>query len=273
MATSLGGVHPRVAVNAMSSRTWSFEQDLQLWRAMGLNQAGLWWRKLDPGRSAKIAALSDAGISAATVVSGTFDLAAPQTWATSRAAIAASVRTAVATGGRSVYITPGRPDGRTWTELLDVFAAAVGPSLANADRQGVRLSIEPSRRSSASFVNSLGDAIDVAKATGVGLVLDFGNCWMERDLERVIHLAGPYLALVQLCDIRLGPDSPSSGDRVVPGDGVLPLSRLLHAVLDTGYDGLFDIELVGPVVEREGYEATVRRAAELSGELLSSMGV
>lgn len=265
-------VHPRLAVNALSSLTWSFEQDLALWHELQLHHAGLWWRKLDPDRQARIAALQAAGIDSSTVVSGTFDLGAPETWAASRASIAESVANALATNGKSVYITPGRPDGRPWKELLDAFAQAVGPSVADAEARGVRLSIEPSLRCDVSYVNTLGDAIDVAKATGVGIVVDFGNCWMARDFDEVVQKAGPYIGLTQLCDIRLGSDAQLAGDRVLPGDGQLPLKRMLHSVLDTGYDGLFDMEVLGPYVEREGYESTLRRGVEQASELLTSVG-
>lgn len=266
-------IHPRLAVNALSSRDWTFDQDLALWRELQLHHVGLWSRKLDPGREAKIAALQAAGIGTSTVVSGNFTLSAPETWAKSRAAIATSVRNAVATNGTSAYITPGRPDGRTWRELLDTFATAVGPSVTDAVAHGVRLSVEPSRRCDVSFVNTLRDAIDVAEATGVGIVVDFGNCWMERDFDDVVRKAAPHIGLVQLCDIRLGSDTQASGDRVLPGDGQLPLERMMKVVLDTDYDGLFDLEVLGPDVEREGYESTLRRGVDVVSEFLSSLGI
>lgn len=268
-----GGVHPRLAVNALCSRDWTFDQDLALWRKVRLHHVSLWARKLDQDRRAKIAALRAAGMRIATVVSGTVALDAPRTWAASRAAIASSVRDAVATEGRSVYVTPGRSDGRSWHELLDAFADAVGPSVADAAAHGVRLSIEPSLRCDVSFVNTLRDAVDVAEATGVGLVVDFGNCWMERDFEKVVRKAAPHIGLVQLCDIRLGPGTQAAGDRVLPGEGFLPLARMLTTVLDTGYDGLFDLEVLGPDIEREGYESTVGRGARIGSELLASLGI
>jgi sugar phosphate isomerase/epimerase len=266
-------VHARLAISALSSFGWSFDQDLALWRDLRLHHAGLWARKLDPGRPAKIAELQAAGIRSSTVVSGTFDLGAPDTWPRSHDAIRASVSTAADTDGTSVYITPGRADGRRWDELFAAFAEAVAPSVADAADHGVRLSIEPSVRCDVSFVNTLHDAIDVAEATGVGIVVDFGNCWMERDLARVIGRAAPHIGLVQLCDIRLGPDAPSAGSRVLPGDGQLPLARMIGDVLDAGYTGLFDLEVVGAEVEREGYESTLRRGVDVVSGFLESLGL
>ena len=265
--------HARLAVNALSSRDWTFDQDLAMWRELRLHHVGLSWRKLDPGREAKIAAVQAAGIHTSTVVSGKFTLSAPETWPLTRAAIATSVGNALATQGASVYITSGSSDGRPWNELLDAFVEAVGPSVADAAARGVRLSIEPSLRCDASFVNTLRDAVDAAKASGVGVVLDFGNCWMERDFGEVVRNAAPHIGLVQLCDVRLGPEGPASGSRVLPGDGQLPLARMMGDVLDAGYDGLFELEVLGPDIEREGYESTLRRGVDVVSEFLASLGI
>jgi sugar phosphate isomerase/epimerase len=48
-------------------------------------------------------------------------------------------------------------------------------------------------------------------------------------------------------------------DRAVPGDGDIPLEHLLAQLLDAGYQGVFDLELIGPRIEAEGYEPAIRR--------------
>jgi len=52
----------------------------------------------------------------------------------------------------------------------------------------------------------------------------------------------------------------SASDRVVIGDGDIPLRRLCGALAKAGYDGWYDIELLGPAIEAESYEAVVPRA-------------
>jgi sugar phosphate isomerase/epimerase len=51
-------------------------------------------------------------------------------------------------------------------------------------------------------------------------------------------------------------------DRVVIGDGDIPLRRLCGALADAGYDGWYDLELIGPAIEAEGYDAVVPRVVE-----------
>jgi sugar phosphate isomerase/epimerase len=58
----------------------------------------------------------------------------------------------------------------------------------------------------------------------------------------------------------------------VPGDGDIPIARILGIVLDAGYEGVFDLELIGDAIAAEGYDAGVPRAVERLGALLESLG-
>ncbi|HYR95638.1 MAG TPA: hypothetical protein VEM57_02835 [Candidatus Binatus sp.] len=51
-----------------------------------------------------------------------------------------------------------------------------------------------------------------------------------------------------------------ASERVVIGDGDIPLRRICRALADAGYGGWYDIELLGPAIEAEGYEAVIPRA-------------
>lgn len=268
-------IHPRLSIDSLSSFHWSFEQDLALWRELGAPLAGLLISKIADDIPGKVARLCDAGIRPSTVVTGAFDLSAPQTWDKNRALLAAIIDAVAGAGGGggTAYMTPGRTTGATWSEVLDLFAEAVAPSAAYAREKGVRLAFEPSLRTDASFVNTLRDAVDVAERTGLGLIVDFGNCWMERDLAAVLQRAAPHIALVQICDVVIGgPGRPSPGGRVHLGEGELPLHRLMQEVLATGYAGPFDLEVLGPAIEAEGYEPALRRGVERASVFLTEAG-
>ena len=71
---------------------------------------------------------------------------------------------------------------------------------------------------------------------------------------------------MQVSDARVG--SLTTPDRLVPGDGDIPIAARLEAIRAAGYDGAFEIEMVGPRIDDEGYEAAIRRAvAHLDGVL------
>jgi sugar phosphate isomerase/epimerase len=76
--------------------------------------------------------------------------------------------------------------------------------------------------------------------------------------------------LVQVSDYVLG--DRTAPCRAVPGDGVIPLDRILGDVLEAGYQGVFDIELVGPRIAAEGARAATQRAAQTVSEILTRLG-
>lgn len=112
---------------------------------------------------------------------------------------------------------------------------------------GVALALEPfhaSQRDTFSFVNSIAHACELlaeAEAEFVQIVFD---TWQLGDTPGIEAQIAEYVSLfatVHVADRR----EPTRGDfdRVLPGDGVLPLSRLLHALREAGYDGWYEIEI------------------------------
>ena len=69
------------------------------------------------------------------------------------------------------------------------------------------------------------------------------------------------------------PGKPSPGGRVHIGEGELPVRRLLQDVLDAGYQGLLDLEVLGPAIEAEGYAPSLRRGVDRASSLLAEMGL
>ena len=64
------------------------------------------------------------------------------------------------------------------------------------------------------------------------------------------------VGMAQLSDYVIG--TTETGNRVVPGDGDIPLERLVAMALDAGFEGMFDLEVMGPRIEEEGYPSAVR---------------
>jgi len=261
--------HPRLAVSEMCTYRWTFAEELTLWDELGIRQVGLLLNKIeDHGRDAVAAALKERAAVATTVITRNFDLAAPETWDATRATLDRAIDIAAEFGG-CPYFTPGRPDGRTFDELAAALAQAVAPCAAYAESRGVRLAIEPTLRADQSFVHTLREAIAVADRAGIGLIADLGNSWPEDGVEDTVRRAGSRIAVVQLCDVVTGTaEPPPPGDRAVPGDGDLDLTRFVAAALDAGYTGAFELELVGPRIEAEGHASATRRAVERANTLL-----
>jgi hypothetical protein len=52
----------------------------------------------------------------------------------------------------------------------------------------------------------------------------------------------------------------------------MPLKAHLDWLLSDGFTGGFDLELLGPRIDKEGHLAAVRRACDRTTELLQSLG-
>jgi sugar phosphate isomerase/epimerase len=112
---------------------------------------------------------------------------------------------------------------------------------------GVGLALEPfhpSQRDTFSFVNTIADAralLAEAGAEDVRIVFDTWQLGDAPGIDAQIAEFAPHFAAVHVADRR----EPTRGDfdRVLPGDGVLPLPRLLRALRDAGYDGWYEIEI------------------------------
>ncbi|MGE3692055.1 MAG: sugar phosphate isomerase/epimerase family protein [Novosphingobium sp.] len=269
--------HPRLSINALSSYRWSFDEDLALWRELGVGWAGLIGAKCGDDLDGGLARMAETGIRASTVIAAGFDLAWPESWDETRAALNATLDTVAKYQGWSVYITPGRTTFAPWGEVLERFAQASAPCAAHAREAGVWLAFEPSQRPDVSFINTLRDAIDACIRTDLGMVVDFGNCWMERDFRETVLHAAPHTAMVQVGDTAVtGPAAPgpaSAGGRVPFGEGNLPIERMLRDIKDSGYAGPLELELPGPLGESEGYASVIRRGAEKASAMFDLVGL
>lgn len=268
-------LHARVSINSLCSFGWSFDEELALSAELGARWMGLLSMKLGADPRHAFGRMREAGIGISTVIGSGFDLRVPSSWHATRAQLCSLISAVADYGGWSVYITPGRTTGAPWHAVLETFAEAVAPCVAHARASGVQLAFEPSLRADVSFVNTLRDAVDVCRRTGMAMVVDFGNCWMERDFREVLLRAAPHIALVQVSDYvisRSGTFASSPGPGRVPFfEGELQIERMMRDVKDTGYRGPIELELPGPLGDAEGYDPLIRRGAHSLSDVLHDL--
>ena len=117
---------------------------------------------------------------------------------------------------------------------------------------------------------NLRDTVTLAERAGTGVCLDLFSCWTEAGLRETIQRAVPRCHIVQVADYV--PGDRSLPARAVPGDGAIPIKRILDWILSAGYTGVFDIEIMGPRIDAEGQVSAVCRASDVLGDMLDSLG-
>ena len=196
----------------------------------------------------------------------------PAAIAEGRRRLSEMIRFVASLDGRSVFLTTGGRGALSWEQAAECFCAAIAPCIAEAADAGVLLMVEntPQVYAEVNIVHSLRDTITLAEMAGIGICLDVFSCWTEAGFEDLIARAVPRCHLIQLNDYVLG--DRAFPCRAVPGDGAIPLRRIIELALSAGYQGVFDLEMSGPRIDAEGHFPAARRGVEFIRETLRSLG-
>jgi sugar phosphate isomerase/epimerase len=269
--------HPRLSVNSVSSYQQPLAADVALWQDLGIEHVALILPKVEEiGWDAARDMITKAGLRVSTMFGPTYrPLDADRSlgwWDADQKGTVDCIEFAASIGAGSVYVCSGGTPTLTWDRAADAFCEMVAPAVARGVEVGVPLLLEPTTplRVDISFVFWQRDAMDLARQAGTKVMLDLQSGWYERGLEQVVRKNIDLVGLTQISDFKIG--TTETGNRVVPGDGDIPLERLLTMVLDAGFEGSFDLEVMGPRVEAEGYHSSVRRSVERASELLDRVG-
>jgi sugar phosphate isomerase/epimerase len=106
-----------------------------------------------------------------------------------------------------------------------------------AHDQGVTVLIEPQNASNGNYLNAVSEVLDWIELIGTGnfkLILDlFHMDACENSIFTALRKAEHHIGLVHLCDSK----------RRMMGFGYLPVCDFISAILGTGFDGFFSVEV------------------------------
>jgi sugar phosphate isomerase/epimerase len=270
-----GQFHPRMSVSSVCTFAWELEQDLQLWDQLGIEYVGIAFVTLEAaGLDQAVARLQRTGLRISNLIGvSPFRLDAPSTWTDHYGRMSEIVDAAADVDAEALLFTTGPWGAMRWEEAAVAFADAFGPVLDAARRRSVTIGLENTGalRYENGFVTTLADTVDLARSLGVNVCAEMWNAWMERDLRGTLRDAAGMLSVIQLSDYV--PGTHDTPNRAVPGDGMMPLGRIVQDAEDAGYSGPYELEILGPRIEAEGPAAAVARGVRVLDELLTSVGV
>jgi sugar phosphate isomerase/epimerase len=253
-------IHPRVSVNSISTWNQPLDADIALWADIGVTNVGLMAPKFygfgwDAGRQAVL----DAGLHVSSMTCYAKE-------------IKDTLEFCATVGCELLYTVSGRIGSLPWEAAAERFCEDLAPHVVRADQLGVKLALEATNplRCDESFVFTIRDSIDLARMAGIGIVCDFFSAWYERGIEKLTRENIDLVALVQICDYKIG--THCTGNRCAVGDGDIPNEQLMALVLEAGYEGDFDLELLGEQLDEEGYRAPILRSIERASDMLSRLG-
>jgi len=259
-------------MSQITTLRWPFDRDVAFFAEHGIAAVGVSVRKLEAygvTRGARL--LREAGLAASCMTSsGFFPLEDARGTAEAVARTREHLAVAADIGASCLFVLPGHAPALSWEEAAARSRPILEGLLDDAERLGVRLALEPvsQLRVDLGFLHSFGEALDFVDGTPspwLGVVLELNNAWIERGLYDNMRHRRDRIAIVQVSDFKVG--TLAASERVVIGDGDIPLRRICRALVEAGYDGWWDIELLGSAIEVEGYESVVPRALERFREL------
>lgn len=266
-------MHPAISINTLCFGLGPLDEHVARTAALGAAAIGLTLEEVAAfGAPAAYRLLRDTGLAVSTLTHRAFAFATPEEGVAGRARLNATIAMAEAIGATTITMTTGGRGSLRWAEATARFAEEIAPCAARAREAGVKLSLEPTSHlyADASIAHRLFDTLTLATRAGIGVGIDLFACWVDADIEDAIVAAGPHTALVQVSDYVFGDRGLPC--RAVPGDGAVPLDRLIPLILQNGYRGYFDLEVIGPRLETEGPEAGLGRAGDWMTQLLDGTG-
>ncbi|MFN2459887.1 MAG: sugar phosphate isomerase/epimerase family protein [Candidatus Velthaea sp.] len=242
-------------VSEFTTWPWPFERDIERYPRHAIDTVEITEFKLDAyGRARQLSSIAEAGLGVSSVQATVHALfptklqpepLAPRDRARHIRTSIESIAPHVPAGTPFVVITGAAPNGDVHAVVHEA-CAAFQELAAVAEAHGVRIAFEPlhpSLMNVDSAICTLGDALDLVAAVdhpAFGVCVDTWNVWQTPDLDAAIARAGDRIFLVQISDWR----TPRGYyDRTVPGDGRIPLGRIVQATRAAGYAGAYVLEI------------------------------
>jgi sugar phosphate isomerase/epimerase len=257
-----------LSISETTTFRWSFEEDVEQYRAAGIAAIGVWRHKLsDCGQARAIDLLGNGGLRVSHLFwAGGFTGSDGRSHRESIEDAAEAVRTAAALDCRTLVLYSGPRAGHTANHARRLLQAALKELIPLAAEMQVTLAFKPMHPGCAAewtFLTSLDDTLDLLQTVAspqVKLALDTYHLGQQGDLPGRIAKIVPHIAIVQLGDARQPPNGEQNRCRL--GEGVVPLPEIIAALKAGGYDGYYDVELLGEEVEAHDYRSLLEHAKQ-----------
>jgi sugar phosphate isomerase/epimerase len=158
-------------------------------------------------------------------------------------------------------ISPRSP--MPWDEAARHVIEQTIAFLPEVRSRNLRLAIEPvsPMRQDVSFINLAADAVEIVDRVddpSFGFLFDTYHLWWQRGIEDLARGRADRVFYVQVSDHKAL--TLRAQDRAMPGQGIIPLHRLLHALSDGGYAGWWELEVISDQNDTMGIEVALQTA-------------
>ena len=262
-------------MNEVSTFRWSFEQDVWHYVEAGYDAIGVWRQKLsDYGEERGVDLLAESKLHVTNLQwAGGFTGSEGHSFEEAVEDAASAIRVAGALDAGCLVVYPGGRNNHTFRHAERLLSQAIEDLLPLAEAADVTLAFEPMHPTCATYCTFMTDLASSAnflrgfESTHLKLLFDIYHFGHEENLLELLPDLVPDLALVQLAD-RQAPHK-SEQNRCRLGQGGLPLPQIIQGLVEAGYEGDFDIELVGEDLQLCDYEFLLQDSKDAFQRLLA----
>ncbi len=273
--------HPalaRMSLNQLTTVRWRLDEAAHYYRRAGLRGIGVSWQRLSAfGVREGIDVVRRSGLAVSSLgwiggFTGGQGCSIDEALAEARQAVDAAARL----GAQALIVVSGPQHGHIRSHARRLVVDALRALADDAARHNVRLGLQPMHPIFArewSFVTRLDDSLEVlARVDHPHVGLTFGSYHLGQEpglLDRIPEIA-PRVAVVHLSDWR---DPPRcDNDRLLPGDGSLPLAEIVRGFESAGYRGLYEVEVWSRDLWKQGHATLMARSIARFVELYTEVG-
>jgi sugar phosphate isomerase/epimerase len=265
----------RLSMNEMTTYRWSFDKDVAEYRAAGIAAIGVWRQKLsDYGEEKGIELLAESGLPVSNLLwAGGFTGSCGHSFRESVDDAAEAIRLAAALKAGCLIVYSGGRAGHTHKHARRLLIEAMRELTPLADDLRVTLAIEPMNAGCAAdctFLTSLEDTeavLDTIGSPRVQLAFDAYQFGAERAALDLLPRFSGRIAIVHLADGKTPVEQEQNRTRL--GDGMVPLAEVVAALSAAGYDGDYDVELIGQEIEATDYHELLQHSKSAYERLFS----
>jgi sugar phosphate isomerase/epimerase len=264
-----------LSINEMTTFRWSFEEDVEQYAAAGVPALAVWRQKVsDCGEEKAVELLKSKRLKVSALLwAGGFTGSDGRTFRDSLDDGLDAVRQAALLRASSLVVYSGGRAGHTHNHARRLFRDALRELAAAAAEAGVVLAVEPMHSGCAAdwtFLTTVDDTLAILdqaeEPQHVKLVFDTYHMGFHPRIAARIGDFAQRIALVQLGDGKNQPDGEQS--RCLLGQGTVPLEEIVSALRAAGYNGYYDVELIGEDIEASDYPSLVAHAKQAFARLV-----
>lgn len=263
----------QLSMSEMTTYRWSFEEDVAQYAAAGFAGIGVWRQKLsDCGEAKGIELLAESGLAVSNLLwAGGFTGSDGRTLLESIDDAASAIRLAARMRAGSLVVYSGSRGGHTHSHARRLVREALSKLAPIAEEFNVPLALEsmhPGCAADWTYLTSLEETAEVLDQIGspsLKMVLDTYHLGLQPCAAEQIGQYARQIAIVHLGDGHLPRESEQC--RTPLGEGDVPLKEIVAALTAAGYDGWYDIELIGPDVETADYQQLLCQSKQAFAQL------